>query len=387
MNKGVGAGVLALFAGCMIVNARIPHTGHLIVAMTDIETGRPITNATVTVRCQTKFSLSHTLESFFTKTSAHSNSNGVAHVEFTFFDEDFDWWIDAPSHYTKMFGFGCGTERFGRVVEESDYANINTNTVDGLSKYNELVNLYNADYLAYMEKFNPKSVVYTNKVVCRTVVLTPKHNPQPMYAYGDMEKVYLPIKNPTTFITNGVEVTRYQPVDFDLKECDLVSEETNQSEGQDVPTGKIADFHLERFTMITNGEEITYGWMEFAPGGGAYIIKKPGNGYFPVIYEANTNAVFLSRIPFEYSYTNGWLKQASQKILDKDECMVLKTRAVTDGLGVVTNCNYSKIMGPMSILKVLTFEALIFNPRPNDPNLEFDVKNNLSEYDYGCGHP
>ena len=86
MNKLVYIGLASILAGCMMVNARSFHTGHLFVTLTDRETGAPITNATVTVRTQTKFSLSHTLESFFTKTSALSDTNGIAHVEFQFCD-------------------------------------------------------------------------------------------------------------------------------------------------------------------------------------------------------------------------------------------------------------------------------------------------------------
>ena len=67
MNKVAFIGAAFLMVGCMAVNARAAHTGHLIVSLTDKETGGPITNATVTVRCQTKFSLSHMLESFFTR--------------------------------------------------------------------------------------------------------------------------------------------------------------------------------------------------------------------------------------------------------------------------------------------------------------------------------
>ena len=104
MNKVAFIGVASLMAGCMAVNARTFHTGHLFVSLTDRETGGPITNATVTVRCQTKFSLSHTLESFFTKTSAQSDSNGVAHVEFQFCSPEFNWWVNAPSHYNGPFG-------------------------------------------------------------------------------------------------------------------------------------------------------------------------------------------------------------------------------------------------------------------------------------------
>ena len=212
MGKLAYIGCASMLVGCMAVNARTFHTGHLFVALIDRETGGPITNATVTVRCQTKFSLSHTLESFFTKTSAQSDSNGVAHVEFQFCSPEFNWWVSAPSHYNGPFGSGHGDEQFGCVVEGSDYLNIDTNTVQGLAMYNELLQLdNNDDYLGFVAKFKPKSVTYTNNVICWAVCLTPKHNPQPMYAYNARGGVSLPKRNPIAFVTNGLDavIQRY----------------------------------------------------------------------------------------------------------------------------------------------------------------------------------
>ena len=79
MNKVAFVGVASLMVGCMVVNARTAHTGHLIVSLTDRETGGPITNAMVTVRTQTKFSLGGhgSPDSFYTNTSSCSDSNGI----------------------------------------------------------------------------------------------------------------------------------------------------------------------------------------------------------------------------------------------------------------------------------------------------------------------
>ena len=379
MNKLVYIGLASILAGCMMLNARSFHTGHLFVTLTDRETGAPITNATVTVRTQTKFSLSHTLESFFTKTSALSDTNGIAHVEFQFCDPDFNWWVDSPSYYSGWHGFGYGDEEFGCVVEESDYLNIDTNTVQGLAMYNELVQLKNNnDYLGFAAKFEPKSVTYTNNVISRSVCLTPKHNPQPMYAYGECEGVFLPKKAPVVLTTNGLEVTRYEPVDFDMKDGLVVCSEPDYDYWVHGPTGKDSDFRIERYRVLTNGVKTIHGTVAFAPGCGAYITQLPGGGHYPLIYEADTNATFLSRIPFEYSIVSGEVVQASQ-LLSKDECMVLKTRAVTNEVGEVVSCNYSKIYGPMSVDRRMRFDTLVFNPTPNDPNLEFNCTNNLAE--------
>ena len=386
MNKVVSVTIASLLTGCVFVHARTAHTGHLFVSLTDRESGGPITNATVTVRCQTKFSLSHTLESFFTKTSAHSDSNGIAHVEFQFYDPDFSWHVDAPDHYNGSFGTGYGDEEFGCVVEASDYHNIDTNTVQGLAMYNELVQLYNNDYLGFLAKFNPKSVSYTNSVIHCSVCLTPKHNPRPMFAHGGCDYVFVPEKDPVVTVTNGVEITRYRSVDFDLKECLFLPTKSDYIRNWDPPAGEVSDFRIERFRVTTNGVETTYGWLDFAPGCGAYITTLPGDGHYPVIFGAETNATFLSRIPYEYSSVSGRLVYISGP-LNEGECMVLRTRALTNDVGEVVSCNYSKIYGPMTVLDEMLLESAIFNPIPNDPNLEFDVDNNLSDDGLRCYRP
>ena len=167
-----------LIAGC---HAQTAHTGHLIVSLTDRETGEPITNATVTVRCQTEFNLGRTLDSYFTRTTSKADSNGVANVAFQFYCPDFNWWVGSPTHYCHRYRVGARDEQFGCVVEESDYLNIDTNTVQGLAMYNELVQLdNNNDYLGFVAKFEPKSVTYTNNVVLRSASFYPKRNPRPL---------------------------------------------------------------------------------------------------------------------------------------------------------------------------------------------------------------
>ena len=388
-NKSIVAGVAVMLTGCMPAHARALCAGHLVVAVTDRETGLPITNASAKVKAQTKWSYAghSTPANCFAIVDANTDSNGIAHVEFQSIAPDFEWWIDAPLHYCGMCGFGYGDERLGAIVEKSDYFDISTNTVQGLAMYNELVELdANNDYLGFVAKFQPKAVTYTNNVICRSVCLTPKHNPRPMFAYGGWTKVYLPRKNPTIAVTNGLETTRYDAVDFDLKDCLVVSSEPDYDPFLHGPSGRVSDFRIERFRVTTNGVVTTYGWLDFAPGCGAYITPMPSDGYFPVIYEADTNATFLSRIPFEYSTISGKVVYASHP-LNKGECMVLKTRASTNEVGEVVGCNYSKIYGPMSVLKKMTFGAAMFNPVVNDNNLEFDVDNNLSDHGERCYRP
>ena len=202
-----------------------------------------------------------------------------------------------------------------------------------------------------------------------------------MYAYGHPDRIYLPTKKDrTTIVTNGLEITRYKPVDFDMKECLEVISVPDYDYDIHGPSGDVSDFHIERFSVTTNGVHTRYGWIEFAPGCGAYKRHTRDDPSFPTTYEADTNETFLTRIPFEYSSVSGQVVYA-KNVLEGHEYMVLKTRVTTNEVGEVTSCNYSKILGPLRTWDRLYFRSLIFNPRPNDPNLEFDTDNNLATSD------
>ncbi len=381
MNKIAGLSVLSL-SGLVITPAWASVTGHLFVALTDRETGGPITNAIVTVTVDKTRSLSWHASPVYERTSAVADTNGIAHVVFQYYGAlGFDWSVNSPGHHNGRFGSGYGHEMFDCVVEKSDYFNIDTNTVQGLAMYNELADLHKSnDYLGVAARFKPKSVTYKNNVICRSVCLTPKHNPQPMCAYARGNGVRLPKKNPVAFVTNGLDVVRYDPVDFDLKECLVVSSDPRYNPMMHGPAGKISDFSIERFRVATNDVVTTYGWIDFAPGCGAYKRSTTGDPSFPTTYEADTNEAFATRIPFEYSSVSGEVVNV-QAILGEDEYMVLRTRVMTNDVGEVTGCNYSKILGPMSIEGRMYFTSLIFNPKQNDSNLEFDTINNLATDD------
>ena len=375
--------VASLFSGCMMALA---HTGHLVVVLTDKETGAPVTNATVTVKTRIRDNLGYTLQSDYSRTSARANSNGIANVEFQFYRPHFNWWVRSPTHYCFEYRVGAHDEHFGCVVEQSDYLNIDTNTVDGLARYNELKALHDSgDVIGYLSKFEPKSVTYTENTVYRSASFYPKHNPQPMYAYGDDVRAYLSMRQ-TIEVTNGVEIAHYKPEDFDMRSGCVIPDNPEEKRYYSDRVGEVSDFHIERFCVTTNGVRNFYGWIDFAPGCGAYIRKTTGDTSFPTTYEADTNAMFISRIPFEYHSVSGECFRTIGGVAE-DEYMVLRTRVATNSLGVVTNCNYSKILGPMWIEGAVQFKHLVFNPRPNDPNLEFDQENNLAEDDGSNRYP
>ena len=90
--------------------------------------------------------------------------------------------------------------------------------------------------------------------------------------------------------------------------------------------------------------------VEFAPGCGAYIRKKSNDASFNTAYAADTNAVYLSRIPFssEKDLASNKILSVSL-ILNPDEYMVLRTRATYDAVGNPTNWCYSKVEGKIVV--------------------------------------
>ena len=134
------------------------------MTLTDNES-RPITNATVYVKTLNRTGLTAgAYDSHYTTLSAQTDTNGVADVTFSFLTSHFTWWLETPSHHSEVVGFK--SDFLVPEIVKSDYLSINTNTVDGLAKYNELKTLEEArDYIAYAEKFEPKSVTNVSNLV------------------------------------------------------------------------------------------------------------------------------------------------------------------------------------------------------------------------------
>ena len=366
-----------LLSGCSVLHASALKTGRLVVTLTDKETGGPITNATVTVRSCIVSSLGPTLDSHYRNTSAQANSNGIADVEFEFQSNMFDWWVSSPTHHCA--GSRSPYEHFNAVVVPSAYTHINTNTVEGLAKYNELKALHESDnvedYISLVHNVVPQSVTNTNNVRYRGASFYPKHNPRPMYSLnGNSLRLVLPHKE-TLITTNGVTVTQYPTVEVDLKKGAFLPPHCGEG-----ITGETADFKLERFSVATNGVKTFYGWLKFAPGCGAYKGMLTGDNSFPSTYQADVNRDYTNILFFSSSRdctTKRVLNFSTP--MGKGEYLVLRTRFTRGENGTPDAWNYSKVIGPIAINNWLLYCQSVFNPTPNDPNLEFDTSQNLAD--------
>ena len=219
------------------------------------------------------------------------------------------------------------------------------------------------------------------------IVLYRKKNPQPMYAYTrEMD-----IKSP---IANG----RYG---FDLQVFDWLPPHGK---------GKIADFYYVRgrpdetnmtvkakwekssYFLFKNGEpgypklgEVV-GRIEFDENCGAYVGKQTGCSSFPSLYRADPSREYLRSFPITIRGNGGytvWLEESD--VLNGGEYMVIRSRVKCDENGKIVSANYSKILGTMRLVGGVGVEETVFNPRPNDTNLEFDPKRNLYQGRVGRG--
>ena len=219
------------------------------------------------------------------------------------------------------------------------------------------------------------------------ITLYRKRNPQPMYAHTwELER-----KSP---IANG----RYG---FDLEYFDWLPP---------LGKGKVADFYYVRDRKDVENVKVAlakgkgYGLMSFRNGTpnypvvgdvvgriefdekcGAYVGKCTGNENFPSRFGADMTETYVSEFPIRIVAQKGtvWLHEG--RVIEKGEYMVIRSRVKCDERGNIVSANYSKLLGPVGFGSLVAIGESVFNPRPNDTNLEFDPERNLYQGKKGRG--
>mgnify|MGYP004558987251 CR=1 FL=1 len=177
-----------------------------------------------------------------------------------------------------------------------------------------------------------------------------KLNPIPCFGYGAGEDFPFPLKN-----------GRFG---FDMEKGDWT-----------VPHGKgeVADFILRR--EESNG--VYRAVLEFeGPFNGAYKQKQESSTSFKSTYRADTNHVYVQTMDIWTKKRMGKETVRSQFVSD-EEYLVIRSRSVVDADGNLKSCNYSKIYGGITAYRYFQFMTMVFNPKKNDANLEFDTQRNL----------
>ena len=219
------------------------------------------------------------------------------------------------------------------------------------------------------------------------ITLYRKKNPQPMYAYTREVERQSPIANGKYGF--DLECFDWLPphgkgkvADFyyirDRKDIENVNMAMSKGKGY-----RLMSFRNGTPNFPTVGDVI--GRIEFDEKCGAYVKKCTGNENFPSTYGADTNKTYVSDIPIRIVAQKGnvWLHEG--KVVESDEYMVIRSRVKCDEQGKIVSANYSKLIGPVRFGSSVDILQSVFNPRPNDTNLEFDPKRNLYQGKKGRG--
>ncbi len=313
------------------------------------EDGLPVSNATVTVG----FSSGHVVfaEGRSHRYRAKTDVNGRAVVKFNGGSSDVYWSVNAEGFYPSD-------------VQKESYR-IEVSPIPPI--------FYNVTMLEHEKKGE--------------MTLYHKKNPQPMYAYTREVNVKSPIAN-----------GRYG---FDLECFDWLPP---------LGQGKVADFYYVRarpdetnmmkrvrynqsgFYQFKNGEpgypklgEVV-GCIEFDENCGAYIEKQTGCESFPSTHRVDPRREYIRSIPITIVFCDQfrvWVYEST--VVSGNEYMVIRSRVKCDEKGNIISANYSKILGPAGLAGLVNFKESVFNPRPNDTNLEFDPERNLYRGKKGRG--
>ena len=182
-------------------------------------------------------------------------------------------------------------------------------------------------------------------------------------------------RNPIPLHFNSVSPTFITPrqsgvFGFDLKKNDWV---------QPFGKGEIADFQVHYDCHWDSTNLMCTGKLDFVEkDAGVYKRKCHASKSFVLDYSADTNMVFTRSIPFYVSAGPGRLKYARDYLLMDDEYFVVRSRVRHDLYGGIESANYSAIVGPFRIGRTFYFQNCYFNPTPNDTNLEYAERSNLT---------
>ena len=102
---------------------------------------------------------------------------------------------------------------------------------------------------------------------------------------------------------------------------------------------------------------------------GAYVLKKDAWSDFKSCYVADTNNAYETRF-FKYEHAREPEKILKYEEFPEDSYIVFRTRTKTDDKGNLLSAHYGKMYGPWGYRDAVRFESVLFNPVPNDPNLE-----------------
>lgn len=251
--------------------------------------------------------------------TAVTDENGQATVKFKTPDRTFHWGVSAKGYYDSDWYFA---------------------ELDGEEQFDEQ-GLCSVTFYEHAKKAK--------------LILWKRKNPRPLIFHRGYEVCLRMPENPGRY-------------GFDLKKCDWT-----EPNGR----GERADF----FVVKDPAQGDVYsGRLEFENGGGAYIRKWEVNKSFRRIYHADTNATWLTSIPFKGCFVHSNV-EPKPPILSYSEQMVVRSRVEVDEKTGETVANYSLINGRLYFGEKFICMEVFFNPDPGDTNLEYKDESFPEEHD------
>lgn len=190
------------------------------------------------------------------------------------------------------------------------------------------------------------------KSVMREVILPKIRNPIPMYAYIGMS---LPFPKGQNKVGLDLRKFDWMPPFGEGEHLDVLVSITTQEEWN----GKL---------MWRVAETLTFYFPN--PGDGMQLHEKVSS-QFPTTHHVNSKQPFLQSMTF--SQVN------ARYMVDGRHYLTFRVRTEYNADGTIKRAHYGKIHGVVEMGNnlYLYVQAVYFNPRPNDTNLEFDPKRNL----------
>lgn len=186
--------------------------------------------------------------------------------------------------------------------------------------------------------------------------------------YAELRTVVLKrIKKPTRMsASDGLTYYKYPPqgqwTGFDLYKRDWVYPKGSG----DVPDVTIRIDKEKTEDGYVKTMEVAFTNTPFA---GAYEMTEDSYSDLKSMYEANTNAL-LPKV-FKYTFKRG--KRGSERNeLGEGKYLVFRTRTKVDAEGSLKSAHYGMIFGNWRFCEKggMAIERIVFNPMPNDANLE-----------------
>ena len=198
-----------------------------------------------------------------------------------------------------------------------------------------------------------------------TVVIKKIINPQPMSFQDERTSFKVPVYE--------------EWVGFDCEKFDFVS-----PHGQGVENDM-----LLRFTLNNPTRDDYHMTMEVSftnnPYAGAYEMERSGMSEFESVYHADTNAVYRQSFMYRFDQSPGKVPEYTAQ-LKSDKYLIFRTRTKVDSEGRLVSAMYGKIYGDWNFVGPggMSMAQFVFNPRPNDTNLEDE---HTAEYSRKCQRP